>query len=90
MGTAIANTSLVMDTATLPTETTEQILETVPSVAERLRELLASGMSPVHLCGHTGVGKSTAVTEALASYQEVVRLVLDGVVTAEASPLTIL
>ena len=83
MGTAIANTSLVMDTATLPTETTEQILETVPSVAERLRELLASGMSPVHLCGHTGVGKSTAVTEALASYQEVVRLVLDGVVTAE-------
>jgi hypothetical protein len=72
-----------MDTATLPTETTEQIPELVPSVAERLRELLASGMSPVHLCGHTGVGKSTAVTEALASYQEVVRLVLDGVVTAE-------
>ena len=46
-----------MEIATLPTEIIEQIPESVPTVAERLRELLASGMSPVHLCGHTGVGK---------------------------------
>jgi hypothetical protein len=72
-----------MEIATLPTEIIEQIPEAVPTVADRLRELLASGMSPVHLCGHTGVGKSTVVTDALAGYQEVVRLVLDGVVTAE-------
>lgn len=83
MGTENAFQQVVMDIATLPTETVEHIPEAVPSIAERLRELLASGMSPVHVCGHTGVGKSTAVIEALVSYQEVVRLVLDGVVTAE-------
>jgi hypothetical protein len=83
MGTENAFQQVVMDIATLPTETVEHIPEAVPSIAERLRELLASGMSPVHVCGHTGVGKSTAVIEALVSYQGVVRLVLDGVVTAE-------
>ena len=74
---------VVMDIATLPTETPEMIPDDVLSAAGQLRELLASGTSPIYLSGHTGIGKSTVVTDALSGYQEVVRLVLDGVVTSE-------
>lgn len=83
IGTANASTLDVMDIATLPTATPETIPVTTPSATEQLRDLLASGTSPVHLQGHAGVGKTTTVADALAGYHEVVRLVLDGVVTAE-------
>jgi hypothetical protein len=73
----------VMDIANLPTETPEMIPDVAMSAAGQLRELLASGTSPIHVSGHTGIGKSTVVTDALSGYQEVVRLVLDGVFTAE-------
>ena len=83
MGTANATTLVVMDIANLPTATPETIPVTIPSAAEQLRDLLASGISPIHVTGYAGVGKSTKVNEAIVGYQEVVRLVLDGVVTAE-------
>ncbi len=73
----------VMDIANLPTETPEMIPDVAISAAGQLRELLASGASPIYVSGHTGIGKSTVVTDALSGYQEVVRLVLDGVFTSE-------
>lgn len=83
MGTANASTLDVMDNATLPTANAEMIPVHGLSATEQLREFLASGISPLHLQGNAGVGKTTTVTEALAGYHEVVHLILDGVVTAE-------
>jgi hypothetical protein len=83
LGTSNAIRLVVMDTTTLPTVTNEPIPAAMPSADMQLRDLLANGISPVHVCGQTGVGKSTAVSNAIVGYQEVVRLVLDGVVTSE-------
>ncbi len=83
MGTAVAYVNDVMDIANLPAVTPEPISAQPMSATEQLRSLLASGMSPVHVQGLAGVGKTTTISTALSGYQEVVRIVLDGVVTAE-------
>ena len=83
LGTSNAIRLVVMDISTLPIVTTEPIPAVTPSAEAQLRDLLANGVSPVHICGHTGVGKSAAVSNAIVGYEEVVRLVLDGVVTSE-------
>jgi len=72
-----------MDIATLPSALPETIPASKPSATKQLQDLLATGTSPVHLHGPAGVGKSTTIADALAGYIEVIRLVLDGVVTAE-------
>lgn len=83
MGTANAFTNAVMDIATHLPSTSETNPAPNAAAADQLRLLLASGQSPIAVDGFAGIGKSTTVSNALAGYREVVRLVLDSVVTAE-------